>query len=116
MKALIVEDDALVAGFVEDLLQEQGLDTVWVSTEWEAIEAVRQNEFRFATFDVDLGNGGSGYVACREIRKIRPMPIMFITGNATILAGTPYVVIGKPFTPEDFATAYKRALTNLDAD
>jgi DNA-binding response OmpR family regulator len=112
MHALVIEDDAVIAMFIEDELQSLGFRSVeTVSAEKEAIAAVSRRSPDLVTSDGSLLSG-SGVGAARAIRKILNMPVIFITGDPQAahraMPGAP--VLAKPFTLYQLADAVRGAV------
>lgn len=111
-RLLIVEDTALVAMMLEDIVTDLGWDVVGPATALaQACQLARDRDIDAAILDVDLDGKMSWEAA--EILKARGIPFAFSTGydGATILP--PQMgdcpVISKPF---DFLDI-KRYLQNL---
>lgn len=93
---LIIEDEALIALDLEDLLQAYGARTFsFAETEQEAITASRINPPDFILSDVALLEG-TGPMAVEAIRnELGPVPVIFVT--ATPDACSPCEPPGKVF-------------------
>ncbi|KXF74796.1 hypothetical protein ATN84_22870 [Paramesorhizobium deserti] len=103
LRVLVVEDEALVAMFVEDMLMDIGHEVgAVVSRMQEALDAARTGTFDLAIIDVNLDGKPSYPVA--ELLKERGIPFVFATGYGASgldskFAGTP--VLAKPFAMVD---------------
>lgn len=78
---LIVEDDPLVADAIRDGAQLVGYTVC--GAVWDVASAValtREHKPRLAIIDVDLGRGGDGLEAARQMASISPVGIIFVTG------------------------------------
>lgn len=78
---LIVEDDPLVADAIRDGAQLVGYTVCGAA--WDVAGAValtREHKPRLAIIDVDLGSGGDGLDAARQMASIGPVGIVFVTG------------------------------------
>jgi CheY-like chemotaxis protein len=106
-RALIVEDEVLVAMLVEELLERLGYEVAAVSSHLEqALELARTVEVDFAMLDVNLNGKQSFPVA--EVLRGRGIPFVFATGygGASLdgaFAGVP--VVQKPFSRDDLRAA-----------
>src|SRR5262249_41456269 len=78
-RVLIVEDEALVAMMMEDLLVELGFSVVGpCNTAAEALAAARSEAFEAAILDVNLG--GQPVYPAAEVLLAKGVPFVFITG------------------------------------
>ena len=115
MHALVIEDDAITAMFIEDELRDLGYSTVdTVSTEQEAIAAVAKRCPDLVTSDGSLLMG-SGVDAVRKIRASVSVPVIFITGDPEnarrCLPSAP--VLEKPFSVAQLIAAVRQARPSL---
>jgi two-component system, response regulator PdtaR len=116
LRVLIVEDEALFALDLEDLVRELGHRPVgMVATQAEAVgEAVRLKP-DLVFMDIRLAQGGDGLAAAREIRRRTGIPCIFITAHsdattraqAADAGGLAYLV--KPVDKAELAGALERA-------
>ncbi|HEX7758123.1 MAG TPA: response regulator [Caulobacteraceae bacterium] len=75
---LVVEDDALVGLYLEDLLDSWGCEVVGpVASASEAEAAAAAGQFKFALLDVNL-IGGTSFAAA-EILSSKHVPFAFVT-------------------------------------
>jgi two-component system, response regulator PdtaR len=113
MKALrlvVVEDNAIIAMLLGDMLADMGHDVCAVeATEDEAVAAAAKYRPDMMILDARLGNG-SGVAAIRTILRAGPMPHFFISGTM-VEADTPEtVVLQKPFHEHQLVRAIERVL------
>ena len=114
LRVLVVEDEALVAMFVEDMLMDIGHEVGAVASRMqEALDAARTGTFDLAIIDVNLDGKPSYPIA--EVLKERGIPFVFATGYGAggldpKFAGTP--VLAKPFAMADL----QRLLAQISAD
>lgn len=102
LRLLVVEDEALVAMLIEDILLD--LDCVVVGpvgTVAQALALLRQEEIDGALLDVNLGGGERSYPIADAL-VARNVPFIFVTGYGE--AGVdgryaPATVLQKPFDP-----------------
>lgn len=80
-RILLVEDEAAIAETVVYALRAEGLDVSHCLT---AGEALRQGGtgFDLAILDVGLPDMG-GFALCRELRRSRDLPVIFLTAQAS---------------------------------
>ena len=115
-RILIVEDDAVIGGALQDDLTLEGYD-VTVATEGRAASSLATIEpFDLVVLDVMLP-GRDGFDVCRDIRKAgRRMPILMLTARAQEaekvmafeLGADDYVT--KPFGPKELRARIKALL------
>ena len=111
LRIVIVEDDALVAMDLADLLIEMGHDVRAIAqTEDEAIAAAIRSEPDLMIVDGNLIEG-SGVSAMRRILTHGFVPHFFVTGEPSRRSGLSpaAIVISKPFTIHDLANGIAKA-------
>ena len=112
LRVLIVEDEALVAMLIEDVIAELGHESVGVAARLEAgLAMAKETDADFAVVDLKL-NGERTY-AIAEVLLRRGIRFMFVTGYgaAAVDAGwRGQVVVQKPFEVDEFERAMARAL------
>jgi DNA-binding response OmpR family regulator len=106
MKALIVEDEALIRLNLCDMLEEMGLETAQAANGKDGL-AMLEQDAGIGVLIADLGlHGMNGEELVRRARVLRPqLKIIVATGrtataNAQLTAETGARFLGKPF---DFA-------------
>src|SRR3954469_6352728 len=78
-RVLVVEDEMMVAMYVEDLLTDLGFEVAAVATGLEqALPLARNGEFDFAVLDINLA-GQLSFPVADELRK-RGIPFLFASG------------------------------------
>lgn len=78
MKILLVEDDLTLAMGIEYSLKNEGFEVTHSSCVNEAMKSINELDFDMILLDVTLPDG-SGYDICREVRKNKDVPIIFLT-------------------------------------
>jgi DNA-binding response OmpR family regulator len=82
MKVLIAEDDRNIRAGLEEILRDEGYDTIVAKDGSRALELFRQESPEFICLDIMMP-GVDGYEVCREIRRADPeVPIIFITAKS----------------------------------
>lgn len=110
-RALVVEDEIMVAMHIEDLLIDLGVDVVLLATEFEQaiFSAATQAEIDFAVLDINLGGHASFPVAA--ILRGRGIPFLFASGYGSKGVIEDYkdeIRLQKPFRERDLARALAR--------
>jgi two-component system, response regulator PdtaR len=115
LRVLVVEDDALIALLLGELLAAMGHDVcATTATEAEAVAAATRYRPDLMIVDAGLGRG-SGVTAVEEICQAKPVAHVFITGDAerVRLRHPDAVVVRKPFRQAELARAIETALAGL---
>jgi two-component system, response regulator PdtaR len=111
-RVLVVEDDALIAMLLAELLAGMGHDVCAIAaTEAEAVIAATRYGPDLMIVDAGLGRG-SGVSAVEEILRAGPLAHVFISGDAerVRLRKPDAVVVRKPFREAELARAIDLAL------
>lgn len=115
--ALIIEDDALIAGIIADFALMGGVTTFMIAaSEHEALMAAMTTLPKLISSDVDLKGGGNGPAACAVIReKLGDIPVIFITGEPHRCGSFNYAtsVLRKPTTAIHVIAAIRKAVPSL---
>ena len=115
---LVVEDDALVQGMIDEALSEGGFGPRIVSSGEEAIRLLQgdeSNSWRALITDINLSGGPTGWDVAKRARELFPdLPIIYMTGAAADQwpsHGVPNsVLLQKPFAPAQVVTAVSQLL------
>ena len=109
-RALVVEDEIMVAMYVEDLLTDLGYEVAGMATALdEALCLARDGEFDFAVLDINLA-GQLSFPIADELRR-RGIPFLFASGYGSKVRSDAHaeaVRIQKPFIGRDLARAIAR--------
>lgn len=114
-RIFLVEDDDQIAGNLVDLLRSEGFEVVHVSTQREALAMLGEEAFDLALVDISLPDG-SGFTICTEIKRMRNVPVIFLTAfgdEASVVTGLnmgadDYVI--KPFRMRELIARINVAL------
>lgn len=104
---LIVDDDDIVAEAIADGVRLLGYTVCGIADSVEqALQLTRAHLPRFAIVDVDLGGNDDGIEIAREMQKIGPVGIMFVTGYPEKLraAQVGHAWLEKPYRVIDLVT------------
>lgn len=115
---LVVEDDHLIQGVVEETLADGGFEVVIASSGENAVEllAAADGKYRALVTDVNLGRDKmDGWEIARHAREIDPaFPVIYMSGDSAgdwSSKGVPNsVMLGKPFAPAQLVTAVSQLL------
>jgi DNA-binding response OmpR family regulator len=111
-RILLVEDEAMIAMLVEDMLEELGHERVTVASRLEEAVAAASNEgFDLAILDLNLGGVLTYPVA--DVLAERSVPFIFATGYGSgglkgAYSGWP--TLQKPFNTEALGQVIRQAL------
>jgi DNA-binding response OmpR family regulator len=118
MVVLVVEDDQLVQGIVEESLTDGGFEVAIASSGENAVELLDTSErkYRALVTDINLNPGKvSGWDVARHAREIDPnFPVVYMSGRDAgdwASKGVPNsVMLAKPFAPAQLVTAVSHLL------
>jgi DNA-binding response OmpR family regulator len=109
---LIVEDEALIAMLMEEMLVELGFEVLGPATRLQGAMAIAQVEsFELAILDVNLGSEQSFPVA--DVLAGRGIPFIFATGYGTDGLSARFrqaITLPKPFASDQLERAIFQAL------
>ncbi len=116
-KILIVDDEAKIREVVKEYAEFEGYEVVQAADGMEAVEKVRdgKNEFDCIVMDIMMPKL-DGYSACKEIKKIKNVPIIMLSARGEEydklfgfeVGVDDYVV--KPFSPKELMARIKVAV------
>ncbi|ALN64718.1 response regulator [Lysobacter antibioticus] len=120
MRILLVEDESAIADTVLYALRAEGFEAVHCLTGGEALREAARVAFDLAVLDIGLPDIG-GFALCRELRRGRDLPVIFLTAqNAEAdrilgleIGADDYVT--KPFSPRELATRVRVVLRRARA-
>jgi DNA-binding NtrC family response regulator len=110
-RILVVEDEALIAVMVEDMLIEMGGEVVGpAGAVDDALELARTEVLDAAVLDVNVRGQRIDPVA--EALMARGVPVLFATGygEVKLASGAPATVIDKPYTQDKLARGLAAAM------
>jgi CheY-like chemotaxis protein len=100
LRVLVVEDEALIAMFIEDIVEQSGhVVAARASNIGEALRLAGTADFDVALLDLNLG--GQRAHAVPVVLAARGKPFAFVTGygEAGVLTSFDAPLVGKPFEP-----------------
>jgi DNA-binding response OmpR family regulator len=114
---LVVEDDQLIQGVVEEALTDAGYQPATTMSGGEAMTLLREckRKYRALVTDIDLGGGLDGWAIAQQAREIDPgFPIVYMSGAHVedwASKGVPNsIMLAKPFAPAQLVTAVSNLL------
>lgn len=114
---LVVEDEALIASYITEVLEESGFRVAGVASSGpEALSLADGAQPGLALVDIRLAGPMDGVEVARLLRERFQVPTIFLSGltdQATIAragAARPLGFLGKPFRPSQVFNAIERAL------
>jgi two-component system catabolic regulation response regulator CreB len=117
---LVVEDESAIAETITYALQTEGFAPLWRSTAREALAALEDSAIALVVLDVGLPDG-SGFDLCREIRRKRNVPVIFLTARSGEVDRIVGLEIGaddyltKPFSPRELTARVRAVLRRAGA-
>jgi CheY-like chemotaxis protein len=114
-RVLIIEDEPIIAMDLHNLVADLGHEVVGIAaTRDQAVETALEKRPSLVLADVNLGQGGSGIDAVKQILDSFDIPIVFVTAYPEkLLTGDrpePAYLVAKPFLPECIRTTISQAL------
>jgi DNA-binding response OmpR family regulator len=116
LRVLIVEDEAMIAMLLAEVLKELGHEVcATVATEDAAVTAAVRHKPDLVIVDEWLRRG-SGISAMTEINRAGYVPHVFVTGDPSITQAlrSDTIAIQKPFTISELVKAVQSALAKTD--
>lgn len=114
-RVLLVEDETAIAETVLYALRAEGFEAVHCLTGGEALRHARNEPFDLAVLDIGLPDIG-GLALCRELRRDRDLPVIFLTAQAAEADRILGLEIGaddyvsKPFSPRELVARVRAVL------
>ncbi|WP_460763708.1 two-component system response regulator CreB [Lysobacter fragariae] len=115
MRILLVEDEPAIAETVLYALRTEGFDAHHCLTGGEALREVARETYDLAVLDVGLPDIG-GFALCRELRRTRDLPVIFLTAHDAEAERILGLEIGaddyvtKPFSPRELVARVRVVL------
>jgi DNA-binding response OmpR family regulator len=114
---MLVEDEALIACFLEEALIDHGYHVIWAQTGSLALAMMDERIEQVAGLitDIRLGEGPNGWNVARHGRVLRPeLPVLYMTGDSGAdwgANGVPEsILLEKPFVPEQLLNSISTLL------
>lgn len=114
-KILLVEDDATIVKTLKDFLYSEGFMVEQTDCQREAMRMIEEKDFDVALLDVSLKEG-NGFSLCSAIKKIKEMPVIFLTASSdefSVVTGLDLGAddyVSKPFRPRELVSRINSVL------
>jgi two-component system catabolic regulation response regulator CreB len=114
-KVLIVENEPAIADTIQYALETDGFETIRLTSGLPALALLSTEQVDIVVLDIGLPDI-NGFELCKEIRKTRNIPIIFLTARSEEIdkvvgleiGGDDYVT--KPFSPRELSARVKALL------
>ncbi len=124
VKVLIVEDDWLIAESLKVIIEGMGYQVPAIfDSGLEVLKAFRPDFADIVIMDIHLAGPINGVDTSVELKKISPVPVIFVTNNINdavrkkaIYETNAVYYLSKPFAGSDIRTAIDLALKSLKSD
>ena len=111
-RILVVDDESNIRNVVKEYAEFEGYEVAEAEDGMQAIEAVKNNDFDIIVMDVMMPKL-DGYSACKEIKKIKNIPVIMLSARGEEydklfgfeIGVDDYVV--KPFSPKELMARIK---------
>lgn len=112
MRVLVVDDELLIRDVIKEYLTLENMEVVEAETGEEALKKVQEMDFDIIVIDIMMPKM-DGYTACKEIKKIKNIPIIILSARSEEydkLIGFDLGIddyITKPFSPKELVARIK---------
>lgn len=114
---LVVEDDQLIQGMIEESLSEGGFEPAIATSGEDAVTLLNEHKgkYRALVTDINLQGRLDGWEVAKRAREIDPtFPVVYMTGASADQWGANGVpnsiLLTKPFAPAQMITAISQLL------
>jgi CheY-like chemotaxis protein/DNA-directed RNA polymerase specialized sigma24 family protein len=113
---LVIEDEPVIALDIVGLVRDMGHAVIGIAaSQSEAVRLAQKTQPGLVLADIDLGPGGSGLTAVKEILESMKVPVIFVTAYPErLLTGErpePTYLVTKPFEPDTLKVTISQALS-----
>ena len=109
-KILVVDDEIKIREIIKEYAEFEGYEVAQAEDGMQAVEMVKNQDFDIIIMDVMMPKL-DGYSACKEIRKIKQIPVIMLFGFE--IGVDDYVV--KPFSPKELMARIRAVLNRASA-
>jgi two-component system catabolic regulation response regulator CreB len=116
---LVVEDEPPIAETIVYALRTEGYAPLWRTTGREALAVLVQQPVALVVLDIGLPDM-SGFDVCREIRRHRAVPVIFLTARSAEVDRIVGLELGaddylaKPFSPRELTARVRAVLRRMN--
>ena len=119
-KILVVDDEIKIREIIKEYAEFEGYEVAQAEDGMQAVEMVKNQDFDIIIMDVMMPKL-DGYSACKEIRKIRQIPVIMLSARGEEydklfgfeIGVDDYVV--KPFSPKELMARIRAVLNRASA-
>ena len=119
-KILVVDDEIKIREIIKEYAEFEGYEVAQAEDGMQAVEMVKNQDFNIIIMDVMMPKL-DGYSACKEIRKIRQIPVIMLSARGEEydklfgfeIGVDDYVV--KPFSPKELMARIRAVLNRASA-
>lgn len=122
MKILVVDDEELIRNVIKEYLNNDGYECIEAKDGMEAIDIVKfNNDIELIIMDVMMPKL-DGFSACREIKKIKDIPIIVLSARSEEFDKLTGFDLGiddyltKPFSPKELIARIKAIMKRKNGD
>ncbi|MBP1533852.1 MAG: response regulator transcription factor [Ruminococcus sp.] len=119
-RILVVDDEAKIRTIIKEYAEFEGYEVAEAEDGMEAVEKVKNEEFDIIVMDIMMPRL-DGYSACKEIQKIKKIPVIMLSARGEEydklfgfeIGIDDYVV--KPFSPKELMARIRAVLNRANA-
>lgn len=115
-KVLVIDDERIVIDSIAKILKEERIDVDSTLSGRQGVEMALQNDYDLVLSDLRMPDIG-GMRVLRDIKRAKPkLPVVIITGYATVPSAVQAMKLGaaeileKPFSPDGLVYTVQKAL------
>ncbi len=119
-KILIVDDEAKIRMIIKEYAEFEGYETAEAEDGMEAVDMVKKEDFDIIVMDIMMPRL-DGYSACKEIQKIKKVPVIMLSARGEEYDKLFGFEIGiddymvKPFSPKELMARIRAVLNRANA-
>ena len=119
-KILVVDDEIKIREIIKEYAEFEGYEVAQAEDGMQAVEMVKNQDFDIIIMDVMMPNL-YGYSACKEIRKIKQIPVIMLSARGEEYDKLFGFEIGvdddvvKPFSPKELMARIRAVLNRASA-
>ncbi|MBQ8966551.1 response regulator transcription factor [Ruminococcus sp.] len=119
-KILIVDDEAKIRMIIKEYAEFEGYETAEAEDGMEAVEMVKKDDYDIIIMDIMMPRL-DGYSACKEIQKIKKVPVIMLSARGEEYDKLFGFEIGiddymvKPFSPKELMARIRAVLNRAKA-